>query len=502
MIPMIPNQPSAVIIEEKFSNEEFKTQFKQLEKHKIWTNFAAISGIYRESGHNKEISEYLKYRFLKEGFMVDQKTDGTILAYRGLNTTQNNAIILQAHMDMVAISKNGDAKTPIKFKINDNWIYANERTLGADDGIGVAAILAIAEDERFKNYPLEMIITSDEETTMAGAKGLSAEDFKGKHLINLDSEEIGVITKGCAGMSAFKFDEKIKTHSLDSDNYTEITVKIDGARGGHSSTVNDKTLNPILVLLNEIKNIPDIKLASFSGGERFNAIPRDASATILAENKISEQVVWKLNSDLSVIKQNKTAENPDLNITITSKAALKSAKYIDTDFQKKLLNNLILVPSTLISTFCENNCAKTSQNFSILNINDSKIHIEIMGRSADKKEALELQEKTSDILSKIFEKPIKVSETNPIWEPKDTSKLQLIAINTYNKITNNNAKIQVEHGGLEPASFSQKMPELDQISIGPTLEEPHSIQERLEISTVMCFYDWLCAIIDSINNNQ
>lgn len=178
MIPMIPPQQVIVAYAPKsFVQYESKGDFKMLESHKIWSNFENISKIYRESGHMAEISNFLKQELQKEGFVVNQNSETqTICATRGLNNRQNNALILQAHMDMVGISADGNSKKPIEFVEKDGWLFANDRTLGADDGIGVAAILAVAQDERFKKYPLEMIITTNEETGMDGARKLTAED--------------------------------------------------------------------------------------------------------------------------------------------------------------------------------------------------------------------------------------------------------------------------------------------------------------------------------------
>lgn len=492
MIPMVPNNNPAVQVEYKSFDDLSK-------KSPIWTNFAQVSEIYRESGHNQEISDYLKIRLEKAGFKVIQKEDGTICASKNVNDSHTNAIILQAHMDMVGISGDGNSKKPIELKIKDGWLYANDRTLGADDGIGVAAILAIADDSKYKKYPLEMIITTDEEVGMTGARNLTSDDFYGKYLINLDSEEYGVVIKGCAGISEYQINEKINMQALDDEHFIKISVNISGARGGHSATIKPDTLSPINVLLLELSEIKNLKLVSLSGGERYNAIPRDAKAEFLVPNTDANEIEKTLKNNLEKIKHEKSSMNPNLSYKISAKKAAKGTEYVSSDFQSKMFGALNSIPVGLLSRFEKSASTKTSQNLGVIKIADGNFHVQIMGRSADEKEGHELSEKTSEILSKLFNKPMLVSDKTPIWQPQENSELQKAALKAFVDVTSGEEPVvQVEHGGLEAAIFIEKKPDLDQISIGPTLSEPHSTQERLEIDTVIPFYNWLCKILESM----
>lgn len=494
MMPMVPN--NQVVIQAEYA--EFD---KTCEKSHVLSNFAQISKIYRESGHPTEISNYLKDSLQKAGFEVVQKNDGTVCASRSVNKEHTNAIILQAHMDMVAISADGNPKKSIKIRVKDGWIYANDRTLGADDGIGVAAILSIAEEDEFKNYPLEMIITTNEETGMDGARNLKSEDFYGTYLINLDSEQFGDIVKGCAGIAHFNVNEKIKTITLESDDFEKVSIKISGARGGHSATVTPDTLNPIKFLLAELGEIPDLKLVSFSGGERYNAIPRDAEVVFLIPKSEVNEVGAKLTLDLDNLKKISNKLNPNLDYSVSFEAPESEIKYISPEFQSKMIKLLNSIPVGLLSKF-ENGTSKTSQNLGTININKGDFSVQFMGRSADEHEGLELCEKTSATLSELFGKNIPASDKTPIWQPKENSKLQNVAVETYSEIMGGEKPIvAVEHGGLESAIFIEKKPSLDQISIGPTLKEPHSIQEAIEVKTVEPFYNWLKKILEGIKKD-
>lgn len=503
MIPIVHYHAPAIVLykQQNCRQVSFGGSLKMLESQKIWSNFDEISKIYRKSGHNKEISKYLKERFIVLGFDVNRKPDGTICASRNLNSTKTNAIILQAHMDIVSISADGNPKKPIEMHIKDGWLYANDRTLGADNGVGVSAMLTIAEDPKFKKYPLEMIITTDEETSMIGAKKLKASDFYGKYLVNLDSEKYGVITKGCAGISGFKIQEEIKTNLLKNNDYKKISINILGAKGGHSAEIQPDSLNPIKVLISELKG-KDIKLSKFSGGELPNSIPRKASVEILVLKNNADEIEKVLKSDLDkMIIENKT-KNPELEYSILVKKALLGTKYVDSGCQTKLLNGLDSIPTGLMSKFEDTGSTKTSQNFGVLNIQNGKLNAQIMGRSSDIKEGKALQVKTSKILSAIFEKEIKITDQSPIWQPKNNTILEEAAVKAYSDISKDSKPaVQVEHGGLEPASFAQTKPELEQISIGPTIEEPHSTQERVKIDTVIPFYNWLSKVIELLPKN-
>lgn len=485
----------------KFKFQDKKGDIKLIESHQIWSDFSEVTKIYRESGHNKEISDYLKNRLEKELFEVVQKSDGTLCATRGLNKEKNNAIILQAHMDMVDISADGNPRKEIFTHIKDGWLYANERTLGADNGIGVAAILTIAKDERFKKYPLEMIITTDEETEMLGARALSKDDFLGKYLINLDSEEFGHITKGCAGINQLKISEKIPTQILKSDDYSQISIFLTGARGGHSAEIKSNSLNPILILLKELQNFNDIKLVSLSGGERYNSIPRDAKVTFIVEASSAFEIKKQISGNLEKIKHDNMRLNPNLDFRIEKQKADIDSEYIDIEFQQNLFRAFNNIPFGLISTFEDKNISRTSQNLGILNLSGGYFNTIIMERSSDKKESDEIKNKTLLALCQLVSKGKIACDSTPIWQPKESSRLENVATKALFKIAKDyQPQVAIEHGGLESAIFVDKVPELEQISIGPTIQEPHSIQERVKIDTIVPFYDWLAEILIQFQN--
>lgn len=494
----IPHNPPAIIAPANTNQICFTKDLQNCEPKSVWAAFEDISKIYRESGHCAQISTYIESRLKKDGFTVEKKPDGTICATRGLNKEKNNAIILQSHIDIVSVSADGNTQKPINFVLKDNFLYADNRTLGADNGLGAAAMLAVAEDEKFINTSLELIFTTDEETGMYGAKSLKAQDFYGKYLINLDSEKYCEIVNGCAGIVKFQIKKPLQMDQLkDSKNFKEITIAISGARGGHSAEIQAHSLNPILVLLKEVGNIKDLMLVSFTGGERENSIPRNAQAVFLVPADRADKVTAKLKSDFKKLSSEEKKNNPDFSYLIMQNEPAKEISFIDTKTQEKFLKNLNKIPLGLLRW--QENGKKTSQNLGVLKISDGEFYMEIMGRSSYKSDFEKLKAKTSDALSQLCGKEITATETSSIWNSNSNSKLETIALKSYVEVPDcKKPEIKAEHGGLEPAIFIETKPDLDIISIGPTIEEPHSVQERVKTDTVEPFYTWLCKIIEEI----
>lgn len=485
-----------------YNNVSFRGKLNMADPHKIWSYFEEISSIYRESRHCEEISKYLAQKFKSFGFDVITKPDGTIIAARGVNKEHTNARILQAHMDIVGLSSDKNARKPIEMHVKDGWLYANDRTLGADNGIGVAEMLAIAEDPRYTKMPLQMIVTTDEEIGLIGAGKLTSKDFYGKYLINLDSELHGVITKGCADGSRYNVSEKFHMPQLENDNFTKVTVNLAGAHGGHSAMIKPGALIPLNELIPEIKGIKDLRLVSLSGGERDNAVPSDLKIEFVVPKDESKQVVDSLNAYLERLKATHIAANPELTCSVASEDAQSGLKYIDPKFQSKLFDALSTLPNGVLKRYEDTGLNRTSQNLGVLKISDGQFNAQILGRSSDAQESQELRAKTSAILSTLFDKPITVGNSRPIWQPKNNSLLTATAVKAYSEVSSGAKPVEeVCHGGLETALFAEKRPDIDMISIGPTLEDPHQIHERLKIDTVEPSYNWLTKILELLPKN-
>ncbi|EKE03879.1 MAG: hypothetical protein ACD_20C00134G0006 [uncultured bacterium] len=510
------------------ANVAFKEALDGVEPRNVLKTFEEITKVYKESGQNKEISKYIAERLNKSGFEVNVKGPEagkgqyTIVAARNVDKQKNNAIMLQAHMDIVGFSvdENGkpddNTKKPIVLQrvseqadgnniklIEDKkgeWLKAKDRTLGADDGIGVALALEIAEDPKFKDLPLEIIFTTDEETGMYGAEALSPDDFHGKYLINLDSEDLGEITVGCAGVSQCQEKQDIPMVSLGDINHKKVTIELSGGNGGHSGVqIHEKHINPIKTVLSELADIPDIKLISVSGGSKFNAIPKGAKAEILVPNEKASNVVQQLNEKLNIAKQAHSETDPNLKVNVSTGKNPVSAdtKVIDPEFQKKFLQIVGKEVQSKLITAYDNGTSKTSQNLGVLNLKDGSLEIQVCSRSSDEVEGEQLKQEISSQLSELLDKKVIVG-SSPIWQPKDNSMLRDMAAKTYEEISKKQPKVGVTHGGLESAIFVEKVPGLETISVGPTVKEPHSERERLDLTSVKPFYEWMVKLIEGL----
>lgn len=490
----------------------FAGELKNLKPQRVWELFEEMTKIYRESGptatnreNNKEISNYLVDKLSKLGFEIEQVQDGSgkynIYASRNLNKEKNNAIILQGHTDIVCISDDKNPNKPIKLNIDGDILRANNRTLGADNGIGLAIALAIAEEPKFKDLPLQIICTVDEETGMYGAAAMKPEDIKGHYLINIDSEKYGEVTIGCAGMDTFKETQPVKMQPIGDNNHKKVTIELLNATGGHSGEdINKGRINPIKLMLSELANLKDIKLISITGGDKANSIPREVKVELLIPEANSKELINQLTTNLNNTKVKQAEADPNLTIKVDmedSNAASKT-KVLDKDFQNKLLTTLGKEMHVGMKSVYENGDTKTSQNIGIINLENGKINLEISLRSSDEKELVEMHNTSCAQLSNLLDKKVVPFNSSPIWEPKLASNLTKLAKQAYIELGKKNPKIYTCHGGLENAQFAQKRPDIDQISIGPDIFDPHTVNERITISSVEKVYKFMELLLEKI----
>ncbi|MGD9581471.1 MAG: beta-Ala-His dipeptidase, partial [Vampirovibrionia bacterium] len=483
----------------------FSGELKHLKPQRVWELFEEMTKIYRESGpsehsreNNKEISDYLVDKLANLGFEVEQVKDGAgkynVFAQRNLNKKADNAIILQGHMDMVCISDDKNPKKPIKLNIEDDILKANNRTLGADNGIGLALAIAIAEEPKFKDLPLQIICTVDEETGMYGAAAMKPEDIKGQYLINIDSEKFGEVTIGCAGMDTFKEIQPVKTVSISSDSYRKLSISLSNATGGHSGEdINKGRINPIKTMLSLLADVEGIKLISMAGGDKANSIPRDVSVELLVPESKAQFIKDEFDASLSNIKEQHKQYDPKLTVeTSLSESNVSSdTQVIDSQFQNKLLSILGKQMHVGMKSVYDNGDTKTSQNIGIIDLKDGKIELQISMRSSDSKEIKEMHNKTCGQLSELLDKKVVPFNSSPIWEPKLASNLTKLAKQAYIELGAKNPRVYTCHGGLENAQFAQKRPDIDQISIGPDIYDPHTVNERVTISSVDKIYKFI-----------
>lgn len=476
---------------------------QSLSPQNVWKHFYALTQVPRPSGFLKPVQEFL-LNFGKslnlESFMDEA---GNVIIKKPASKGMENrkGVILQAHMDMVP-QKNNDkvhdfTKDPIETIVDGDWLKADGTTLGADDGLGVAAIMAVLEDNTLKHGPLEALITSDEETGMYGAFGLKPGTVSGEILLNLDSEDEGELYIGCAGgidvTSSLQYKE-VEPEAGD----IAIKITLTGLRGGHSGLEINQgraNANKLLVrFLREAVASYEARLASWEGGNMRNAIPREAHAvvTIPAENEeeLLELVKYcedLFNDEFAGVETpiNLTAERVEL-----PKGEIPEEiqdNLIDAIFacQNGVLRNITTIPDTV----------ETSSNMGIVVIGNGQAKVHILARSS----CDSMKEYLSTSLECCFSMAgMKVEMTGGYsgWQPNVESPILHAMKKSYKDQFGVEAAVKVIHAGLECGILGATMPGLDMISFGPTLRSPHSPAERAYIPSVQKFYDFLVATLE------
>uniref|UniRef100_UPI0028038561 aminoacyl-histidine dipeptidase n=1 Tax=uncultured Porphyromonas sp. TaxID=159274 RepID=UPI0028038561 len=470
-----------------------------LKPTKVWKFFHEITQVPRPSKKEEKILAYLvkfaedrnlKYRTDEVGNLVIEKpaTPG----YEHLET-----VILQSHMDMVC-EKNADKvhdfeNDPIRTIIDGEWLHADGTTLGADNGIGCAAELAILDSDDIEHGPIECLFTMDEETGMTGAMNLKPGFFNGKILLNLDSEDEGELFIGCAGgmgtMAEFAYEKREAT-----DDYLYFEVKVSGLKGGHSGGeihIGLGNANKILTrYLYALEHELDWKLCSFQGGNLHNAIPREAHAVIGLKADQKERARVILNELVAAVEDELKRVDPGVKLEM--KSVGKPAYRIDCDTKRRLVRALYACPHGVYGMSHDiEGLVETSSNLASVKMKeDDKIYVETSQRSSTSS----LISDIANTVASVFElagAKISFRDPYPGWKPNPDSPILKAASESYERIFGRKPAIKAIHAGLECGLFLDKYPYLDMVSFGPTLRDVHSPVEKIEIKTVQLWWDHL-----------
>ena len=468
-----------------------------LEPKNVWKNFLEISKIPRPSKHEDKIRNYLEAFGKKLNLETIVDEVGNVLIKKNSTNTSNKTVLLQSHMDMVPQKNNNTKhdflKDEIKPYIDSEYIKARGTTLGADNGIGVATMMAILESSTIKHPRLECLFTTDEETGMTGATNIKKDLLNSSIMINLDSEEVGEICVGCAGCVDITISMNYTKEIPTQDNAYKIILS--GLLGGHSGAEIDlgrananKLLNEFLI---ELKSKENFSISTFTGGSLRNAIPRESfvEITIDKSSKIKE-ILDKF--ELKVKEQFKNIEN---NINFIIEEISMPENVMDKTTALNLIQKIKECPNAVFKMNEELKMVETSNNLAMIRTTENKIKISCMARSL-------LEDKKYDITNKIkeiFKKyDVKLSGDHPGWQPKENSEILEIAKSEFEKLYNKKAIVKTIHAGLECGLIGTKYPKIDMISIGPTIQFPHSADERCEIKTVKIYYNYLLEILKNI----
>ncbi|MCF0211723.1 MAG: aminoacyl-histidine dipeptidase [Bacteroidales bacterium] len=471
-------------------------ELENLQPASVWRYFGEIMNIPRPSKHEEKISAYLQQKGREMGYETLSDALGNVLIRKPAHPGYENSpkVCLQAHTDMVC-EKNStkqfdfltDAIQPV---LDGEWLTADGTTLGADDGIGVAAILAILEDKTIEHGPLEALFTVDEETGLTGAEGLCPNWLQSEMLLNFDDEDEGEFCIGCAGGIDTTVAIDYQRVPVERESRA-FQLHVLGLKGGHSGDDINKGLgcaNKMLTrLLWRASEKLGLRLASIDGGNLRNAIAREAVAVVTVPNANEGDFRQMVSTMAEAIRFEFRSTEPDLQIkldTIDMPATL-----IDKDTQDNLLNALyacahgVLAMSREIPNFVE-----TSTNLASIKMDAHQIHIATSQRSSVESAKHAAAEKI-EATFRMIGAHVSHGDGYPGWTPNPDSKVLRVAVDVYRRLHQREPVVRAIHAGLECGLIGEKYPKMDMISFGPTLRGVHSPDERIEIKTVQMFWD-------------
>lgn len=481
------------------------SEIKNLKPECIWRNFDALTQVPRPSGHLEKVQQFLLDFAKNTGVEAFKDEAGNIVMRKPATPGMENrkTVILQAHMDMVPqkekTSTHNFETDPIQTYIDGEWVRAKGTTLGADDGLGVAAIMAVMEAKDLKHGPIEALITADEETGMYGANGLPGGELEGEILLNLDTEQEGELIIGSAGgvdiTATLDYQE---AESDKTDAAVKITIK--GLKGGHSGLEiceGRGNANKMMVrIVREAIAEDEACLASWHGGNMRNAIPREAEVVLT----LPKENVEDLKAIVAEYKEtfNNEYKGIESDIEVVAEDVALPEMIVPQEIQDNLVDAIYAAHNGVwryIPTMPE--IVETSSNLAIVDIDGGKAAIKILARSSSET----MKEDLSTSLESCFNMAgmkVEFSGAYGGWDPNTDSELIKVMRNIYKNLFNEEPTVQVVHAGLECSIILSKYPGLDICSFGPTLLSPHTPTERAHWPSTTKFWDLLVKTLEEI----
>ena len=475
----------------------------QLNPAPIWIFFEEICNIPRLSKNEGKIRNYL-LDFAKNNNLESKEDEvGNILIIKPPSPGMENrkTVVLQSHMDMVG-EKNADyahdwKKDPIIPAIKNGWVTATGTTLGADDGIGIASQMAILTDKNLKAGKIECLFTVDEESGMTGAINIKADFFSGRTLINLDSEDEGILFIGCAGGMDTVGTMKYTTIPVPNGS-SAFDISVTGLHGGHSGDEIHKGYGNAVKIMNRllwnISNQFEISLANFDGGNLRNAIPREAFSKIVLDKSVNDSIKsWIEAFHVTLIDEFGDLEKE---LKISVKEVDLPPFVMDKDSQKKFLNALSCCPHGVIAWSKEmDDLVETSTNLAIAKFSGSNsIRIITTQRSSIESSRNDASVMVESCL-RLAGAEVVHSDGYPGWKPNLTSEILKITRNSYLELFGKEPSVRAIHAGLECGLVYEKIKGIDMISFGPTIRGAHTPEEMIEIRTAQMFWDLLVDVV-------
>lgn len=476
------------------------------EPKKVFQYFEEISRIPRGSGNEKAVSDYiLAFAHVRNLFAIQDKSNNLVIRKPATAGYEDSGtVILQGHLDMVC-EKNKDTEhdflnDPIRLYIGGDYIKARGTTLGADNGIGVAMAMAALDCNDFPHPPLEIVLTTDEETGMFGAAALSPENLTGARLINIDSEEEGVFITSCAGGSKPVLSVPIEYIEAPSD-YAAYTVSVSGLKGGHSGMdIHRERANANRILgrvLDGLLKEFDIYVERINGGLKDNAIPREAEMVIIIEKIFINKLIDKIRELDVQYKQEYLISDNKLQISTRYYEETVHTVFSKTT-AKKMAAALLLLPNGVQAMSLDfKSLVETSNNIGVIRTENDAVIITCAVRSsvASRKQFLLRQiENAASVIGAGYSN----KGEYPAWEYDSNSMLRTVFTETYYQIYEKNPIVTAVHAGIECGLFANKKEYIDMISFGPDILDVHTPDERVSISSVSRSWNFLLKILEKL----
>lgn len=476
---------------------------RTLEPIEIWNNFADLNAVPRGSKKEERIIQFMVGygKKLNLDTVVDHVGNVIIKKPASKGMENRKSVVLQSHLDMVH-QKNSDTNfnfdtEGIKMLVDGDWVRAEGTTLGADNGIGVAAIMGILASKTIKHPALEALFTIDEETGMTGAMGLQANYLNGEILLNLDTEDDNEIDIGCAG--GIDVTAENTYHEVGVPiNSSGFSISVTGLKGGHSGMDIHKGLGNANKIMNRLlyETKEFIRISEINGGSLRNAIPRESFATISVADSKKDAFIKKINKISKEIKAEQATVDPNLEIKVSEVA--KPVTVMTTISQNTLLNTIYAAHNGVYRMSNDmKDLVETSNNVARVIVKDENVKIMCLTRSSVESSKFDL----ANALKATFEMAgytVTLSGSYPGWKPNVNSPILKILTETYEKLFNEKADVVACHAGLECGILGANYPEMDMISFGPTIQGAHSPDEKANIKSSQKFWKFLLEILENI----
>lgn len=477
----------------------------QQDAEKVFEFFSQISSVPRGSGNTKKISDFLVDFAEKRGLKHYQDDKNNVIIYKEASKGYEDAapVILQGHMDMVCEkvpgSKHDFTKDPIDMKVEGDWITANGTTLGGDDGIAMAMILTVLDSDTLAHPAIEAVITVDEEIGLVGAYALDASKISARRMINIDSEEEGIITVGCGGGCEA---DVVLPVTREKKEGLKVTLTIDGLKGGHSGAEIDKERGNANIIMGralyDIRRSVPFSILSIAGGSKNNAICKACEAELLIEKSDYENIEDMVNVIDGELKHEYRNSDPGVTVSI-KKGEFGKYQAVTEGSQECVMTFLMNAPQGIqhMSTDIDG-LVDTSLNLGVLKLDDDELTGKFCVRSAITSRKHYITDKIDSLVTSLGGY-MNIVGDYPSWEYREDSPMRDKAVEIYKKQYGEEPRVEAIHAGLECGLFAGKLgDDFDAISIGPDMEGVHTTEEKLSISSTKRVWNFVTGMLAAL----